>query len=87
VGEAAVGGLRTVDVSHNRVILRVRDRNALAAGCGLDLDPDRFRPGHCAQTLLARAQVILEAQGEEVLVYVRPSFAHYLEVWLGRAVL
>src|SRR5262245_10472150 len=49
-----------VDVSANRVAFDVTAADAaevLARGCSLDLE--RFEPGQCAQTLLARAQVIL----------------------------
>ena len=49
-----------VDVSANRVAFELSGDDAadvLAQGCSLDLD--RFEPGRCAQTLLARAQVIL----------------------------
>ena len=49
-----------VDVSANRVAFELSGDDAadvLAQGCALDLD--RFEPGRCAQTLLARAQVIL----------------------------
>jgi sarcosine oxidase subunit alpha len=85
VGEADCGELRAVDVTHNRVIIPVADRATLAKGCGLDLDPRAFPAGYCAQTLLARTQVILEARAEAVLVYARPSFAAYLRDWLADA--
>jgi sarcosine oxidase subunit gamma len=87
VGAAALAGLRVVDVSHNREIIHVARRDVLAKGCGLDLDPRAFPPGRCAQTLLARTQVILEAADEHMLVYVRPSYADYLEAWLADAAL
>jgi sarcosine oxidase, subunit gamma len=35
-------------------------RDLINCGCGLDLHPGRFEPGHCAQTGLARVNVILE---------------------------
>jgi sarcosine oxidase subunit gamma len=59
----------------------------LAAGCALDLHPRAFGPGRCAQTLLARAAVILEqTSGEPAYrIYVRPSFAGYLADWLRDA--
>jgi sarcosine oxidase, subunit alpha len=85
IGMAAMGALRSVDVTHNREILRVTRRDVLAKGCGLDLDPRIFPPGRCAQSLLARTQIILEARREEVLVYVRPSYAAYLRAWLSDA--
>ena len=67
-----------------------RDARALLAfGCALDLDPRHFGPGSCAQTMVARAGVIVWALGEEpaptFLLLVRPSFAPYLEGWLRDA--
>ncbi len=87
----AVGELETglegvhhavVDVSENRVVLELRgaDRfELLASGCSLDLDPrGRWVPGACAQTMFARAQVILQELTGATRVFVRPSFAHYV---------
>ena len=79
-----------VDVSANRVILELTGGDAvdvLAQGCSLDLHPSVFAPGSCAQTLLARAQVILVRPDESrFLVLVRPSFAPYLRAWLEDAI-
>lgn len=82
----------TVDVSANRVALEVTGTDArrlLAFGCALDLDARHFGPGSCAQTMVARAGVILWALGEEPApafrLLVRPSFATYLESWLRDA--
>lgn len=60
-------------------------RDVLEKGCTLDLHPRVFAQGQCAQTLLAKAAVILRptAQGFEVIV--RRSFADYLFVWLTDA--
>ena len=61
-------------------------RGVLAHGCALDLDPRAYgvdAPTQCAQTMLARAQVVLVAGGgSEVEVLVRSSFAIYLADWL-----
>jgi sarcosine oxidase subunit gamma len=77
-----------IDVSANRVAFELAGHDAadvLATGCALDLD--RFEPGRCAQTLLARAQVILHRPDAETFrILVRPSFAPYLSAWLGDAV-
>jgi sarcosine oxidase, subunit gamma len=82
--------LTTVDVSANRVGLEVAGPDAerlLAFGCSLDLDHPAFGAGRCAQTMVARAGVILW-QVDEVPTYrllVRPSFAAYLQAWLEDA--
>jgi len=81
-----------VDVSANRTTLSVsgpRARDVLAFGCSLDLDERRFKPGMCAQTMLARANVIIVPVGPasepSFRVLVRPSFAAYLAAWLTDA--
>ncbi|MFF0463925.1 sarcosine oxidase subunit gamma [Streptomyces mexicanus] len=76
------------DVSAQRTTLLVggpRARDLLAHGCSLDLHPRVFGPGRSAQTMLARAQVVLVARGEPragFWVLVRSSFAGYLTDWL-----
>ncbi|MCW2875174.1 sarcosine oxidase subunit gamma family protein [Actinacidiphila oryziradicis] len=76
------------DVSAQRTTLLVagdRARDLLAHGCSLDLHPRAFGPGRCAQTTLARAQVVLVASEEPepgFWVLVRSSFAGYLAEWL-----
>jgi sarcosine oxidase, subunit gamma len=69
-----------VDVSAGRTVLDLADAlTSLSSGCGLDLDPSRWRPGMCAQTLFGQAQVILQQRDERTTrVFVRPSFAGYL---------
>jgi sarcosine oxidase subunit gamma len=87
----AAGGEEPVsvtDVSAQRTTLLVsgpRARDLLAHGCALDLHPRAFGPGRCAQTTLARTQVVLVARDEEragFWVLVRSSFAGYLTDWL-----
>ncbi|MFJ9632534.1 sarcosine oxidase subunit gamma [Streptomyces sp. NPDC101175] len=87
----AAGGAEHVavtDVSAQRTTLLVsgaRARDLLAHGCALDLHPRAFGPGRCAQTTLARAQVVLVARDEVAAgfwVLVRSSFAGYLTDWL-----
>ena len=91
---AAIGTDRgaVVDVSANRTTVSVsgpRARDLLAFGCSIDLDERHFKPGMCAQTLLARANVIIVPVGPAVepafRVLVRPSFAGYLAAWLSDA--
>jgi sarcosine oxidase subunit gamma len=71
-----------VDVSENRAVIELHgaDRHALlASGCGIDLDPrGGWVPGVCAQTLFARAQVILQELDGATRIFVRPSFAGYV---------
>jgi sarcosine oxidase subunit gamma len=82
--EAALDGVHhsVVDVSENRAVIELRaaDRHALlATGCSLDLDPHGgWVPGVCAQTLFARAPVILQELEGATRVFVRPSFAGYV---------
>jgi sarcosine oxidase subunit gamma len=76
------------DVSAQRTTLLVtgpRARDLLAHGCPLDLHPRVFGPGRCAQTTLARTQVVLVARDDPragFWVLVRSSFAGYLTDWL-----
>ena len=76
-----------VDVSANRTAIEVKGisaRDLLAYGCAIDLHPRAFGPGRCAQTMLAKAQVIVQqtADTPAFLIYVRASFATYLADWL-----
>jgi sarcosine oxidase subunit gamma len=74
-----------VDASDNRVALELsgpRARELLTKGCSLDLDARSWSAGSCAQTLLARAQVILHERAGATGILVRPSFADYLVDWL-----
>ena len=80
--------MSAVDVSAQRTCLRVtgpRARSLLATGCALDLHPRTFHSGHCAQTAVAQASVILMAlddRGTDFRLFVRTSFAGYLADWL-----
>ena len=76
-----------VDLSANRTILEIGGPNArdlLAHGVPIDLDVRSFGPGRCAQTLLAKAQVIIERLSDDPTfhVYARSSFASYVADWL-----
>lgn len=83
-----------VDVSDGRVALRLAGPNArdvLAKGCPLDLHPRAFATGSCAQSLLAKAVVLLHLPDDDARrgptfdLYVARSFAHYLFAWLEDA--
>jgi sarcosine oxidase subunit gamma len=76
-----------VDVSAQRTVIEVAGadaRDLLLKGCALDLHPQVFAVGRCAQTMLARTQVVLVARDREpnYWVLVRASFAEYLAEWL-----
>jgi sarcosine oxidase, subunit gamma len=82
-----LNGGSIVDVSANRTVLEIRGpkaRELLAHGVAIDLDARSFGPGRCAQTLVAKAQVIIERISEDPAfhIYVRSSFASYVADWL-----
>lgn len=85
--QASLDGLHRsiVDVSANRVAIEVSGplaKEVLSKGCALDLHERSWKPGMCAQTMLARAQVILHERSGTTGILVRPSFADYLVDWL-----
>ncbi|WP_336204809.1 2Fe-2S iron-sulfur cluster-binding protein [Nonomuraea sp. LPB2021202275-12-8] len=72
-----------VEVSGQRTVLELAGPGALdvlITGCPLDLHPSVFT-GH-AQTLLAKAPVIIERDGDAYRIYVRSSYTAYLAEWL-----
>jgi sarcosine oxidase subunit gamma len=76
-----------VDVSANRTTIELSGphaRDILEKGMPIDLHPRSFGPGQCAQTLLARAQVLVRQVDAKPTyhVMVRGSFAPYLADWL-----
>jgi sarcosine oxidase subunit gamma len=82
------------DTSDGRVAFRLSGpsaRDVLAEGCPLDLEPSAFRSGMAAQSLLAKASVLIHliddepAAGPTFDVYVGRSFAHYVFAWLEDA--
>ena len=91
--DAALAKLSTAavtDVSDARAVIGLggpRARDVMMKGCSLDLHPRVFRPGHCAQSLLAKAQVILHQLDDKPTydLYVARSFAEYLWAWLEDA--
>jgi sarcosine oxidase subunit gamma len=75
------------DLGAAYAVLELRGRRAcevLAKACPLDLHPRAFRPGQCAQSILARTQgiVMLEDDAPVFRLFVRRSFAGYLAEWL-----
>jgi sarcosine oxidase subunit gamma len=59
----------------------------LAKGCTLDLHPDGFEAGECAQTGLTKTNVLIAriAGPERFQLLVRRTFADYLVQWLHHA--
>jgi sarcosine oxidase, subunit gamma len=81
--------LSMVDLSHHYTRLSLSGpgcRDLLARGCALDLHPNEFSTGDCAQTVLARCRVVLRAVETDVFeLWVRNSFARYAAAWLLRS--
>jgi sarcosine oxidase, subunit gamma len=81
------------DVSGGQVALMLSGaqcRELLATGCTLDLHPREFQPGDCAQSGLARANILIASidDAQTFMIVVRRSFSDYLCRWLahvGRA--
>lgn len=73
------GGLVAMQMSGTSV------RELLAGGCTLDLHPREFGVGDCAQTGLAKANVLLACVDEApaYVLVVRRSFADYLGRWIA----
>jgi len=81
-----------VDVSDYYTVLRLagaQARTVLGKGCPLDLHPRAFKPGDCAQSLIAKASVLLHLVDESPTldIQVRWSFAEYLWLFLTEAAL
>ena len=80
------------DVTGGQTVITLGGPNArevLSKGCPLDLHPLVFRPGDCAQTLLAKANVTLRCVDDSPSfeLIVRRSFADYTALWLHDAAL
>ncbi len=76
-----------IDLSASRAVIEITGRLArslLEKGCGLDLHPRAFGPGHCAQTLFARLPIIIDqvAAAPAYRLIVRRSVARWLAEWL-----
>ena len=78
------------DVSDSRTILALSGPDAhavLAKGCPLDFHPRVFGPGRCAQSRLAKCQVLIHQVNAAPAfeIYVNRSFAEYAWTWLEDA--
>ena len=54
------------DLTGGQICIRLSGENvrdALAKGCTLDLHPRVFKPGHCAQTVLGKASMLIGLSG------------------------
>ncbi len=76
------------DVSESRTVITLtgpKARDLLARGVSLDLHPRVFAAGHCAQTSLSKANVLLHQTDDRPSydIYVLKSFADYLWQWMG----
>jgi sarcosine oxidase subunit gamma len=75
------------DVSSGQTILRIsgdKARAVLQKGCSFDLHPSMFKQGDCAQTLLAKAGMLI-SYGDDAPTFelvVRRSFSDYVGLWL-----
>ena len=63
----------------------VAARTVLTRGCRLDLDPELFRHGHAAATIMAQVSVILAALPAGVLLLTPASTAQHFREWLAAA--
>ncbi len=86
IGNLEAKGALLTDVSHGRVIVQIEGseaRNLLAKGCALDLHPRCFRKGFCAQTSIAKVNVLLHQIEESIFdIYIGRSYALYFWEWL-----
>ena len=75
------------DTTDARTVIRLHGghaRDVLMKGCPLDLHPRAFGPGRCAQTLIAKADVLIHQRDDAPSydIYVPCSFARYLWDWI-----
>lgn len=87
--ETEMAGLHVAinDLSGGNVCIQLSGADAagrLAAGCALDLHPAVFAVGQCAQTGLAKANVLIACIDAAPVyeIIVRRSFSEYLLRWL-----
>ncbi len=78
------------ELSGGQIAMRIsgpRVRDVLAKGCTLDFHPNEFEAGDCAQSGLAKANILIGRIDEKPVfeIVVRRSFAEYLVLWLQHA--
>jgi sarcosine oxidase subunit gamma len=88
LGEALAGRhVSVVDTTDARTTIRIHGahaREVLMKGCPLDLHPRAFGPGRCAQSVIAKADVLIHQRDDAPTydIYVLCSFSRYLWDWL-----
>ena len=75
------------DLGHARVVFRMPanlGREVLAKGCPLDLRPEIFPPGRCAQNVLAGVAILVHhlPTGDDMDIYVARSYGRFIHDWL-----
>lgn len=80
------------DVSGGQLLLRLIGpgvRDVLVKGCTLDFHPSEFALNACAQSGLAKANILISLVDEEPVfeIIVRRSFAEYVVGWLKQALI
>jgi len=85
----ALAGLRhsVTDVSAARTVIEIAGADArlvLAKGCPIDVHASVFGPPRTAQTVLAKARVLIQCcdAAPKLRLFVAGSFAAYLAEWL-----
>jgi len=79
------------DLSGGQTVISVsgeRSLELLSKGCTLDLHPRVFGPSQCAQSQLAKANVLILPRASNLCAFdviVRRSFADYLWRWLVKS--
>lgn len=78
------------DITGSQTLLKLSGQNSLkliAKGCSLDLHPRVFGSGQCAQTVLAKAPIVVwKPDGTSSYnIIVRRTYADYLAHWLKDA--
>jgi len=88
----SLDGMRksVTDVSAARTVLEISGADArlvLSKGCSLDMHASAFTAPQCAQTLLAKARVVIQCVDAtpRFRIFVLDSFAAYLAEWLTDA--
>lgn len=84
VQEAVRDAAAAVDESHARCVLRVggpETRALLAKGCSLDLHPEAFQPGRCAQTSIGHIGALLHLVDEAPTFDVHVPRGYALAFW------